>query len=123
MSEVIHAPEPGVEERDEPTRIDHWIAGVRERGASDRTGPVYNPATGRQTGVVHLATAAEVDRAVGAAREAFPAWRALSLAKRAELLFSIRELVHARREDIARLLTLEHGKVLSDAIGEVTRGL
>ncbi len=123
MSEVIHAPEHGVEERDEPTRIDHWIAGRREPGMSDRTGPVYNPATGRQTGVVHFATAEEVDRAVAAARDAFPAWRALSLAKRAELMFAIRELVHDRREDIARFLTLEHGKVLSDAIGEVTRGL
>jgi malonate-semialdehyde dehydrogenase (acetylating)/methylmalonate-semialdehyde dehydrogenase len=123
MSEVIHAPKPGVDERDQPTRIDHWIAGHREPGTSDRTGPVYNPATGRQTGVVHFATVEEIDSAVGAAREAFPAWRALSLAKRAELMFAIRELVHDRREDIARILTLEHGKVLSDAVGEVTRGL
>src|SRR5262245_37861687 len=107
MSEVIHAPETGTGEQDEPTRIDHWIAGRREPGTSDRTGPVYNPSTGRQTGVVHFATVEEIDRAVGAARDAFPAWRALSLAKRAELMFAVRELVHDRREDIARILTLE----------------
>ena len=65
----------------------------------------------------------EVDQAVQAAKAAFPAWRAVSLAKRAELFFRIRELVAARREEVARLLTAEHGKVLSDAIGEVTRGL
>ena len=76
-----------------------------------------------QTGAVDLATVEEVDQAVQAAKAAFPAWRALSLAKRAELLFAIRELVHERREEIAKLLTAEHGKVLSDAMGEVTRGL
>jgi malonate-semialdehyde dehydrogenase (acetylating)/methylmalonate-semialdehyde dehydrogenase len=103
--------------------INHWIGGAAYAGRSGRTGPVYNPATGRQAGAVDFATAEEVDDAVQAAKAAFPAWRALSLAKRAELMFAIRELVHERREEIARLLTAEHGKVLSDAIGEVTRGL
>jgi malonate-semialdehyde dehydrogenase (acetylating)/methylmalonate-semialdehyde dehydrogenase len=103
--------------------INHWIGGAAYAGRSGRTGPVYNPATGRQAGAVDFATAEEVDDAVQAAKAAFPAWRALSLAKRAELMFAIRELVHERREAIARLLTAEHGKVLSDAIGEVTRGL
>jgi malonate-semialdehyde dehydrogenase (acetylating)/methylmalonate-semialdehyde dehydrogenase len=103
--------------------INHWIAGATYEGQSGRTGAVYNPATGEQTGAVDFAAVEEVDRAVQAAKAAAPGWRALSLAKRAEIFFAIRELVHARREDIARLLTAEHGKVLSDAMGEVTRGL
>ncbi len=103
--------------------INHWIAGAPYEGRSGRSGAVYNPATGEQTGAVDFATAEEVGRAVEAAKKAFPAWRALSLAKRAELLFAIRELVHERREEIAKHLTAEHGKVLSDAMGEVTRGL
>jgi malonate-semialdehyde dehydrogenase (acetylating) / methylmalonate-semialdehyde dehydrogenase len=103
--------------------INHWISGSRYEGRSGRTGPVFNPATGEQTGAVDFASVEEVDGAVQAAKQAFPAWRALSLAKRAELFFAIRELVHERREEIAKFLTREHGKVLSDAIGEVTRGL
>ncbi len=104
-------------------RISHWIDGRSVAGTSGRSGPVYNPATGAQTGAVDFATVEEVDAAVQAAKAAFPAWRATSLAKRAELFFRIRELVHERREEVARLLVAEHGKVLSDAIGEVTRGL
>jgi malonate-semialdehyde dehydrogenase (acetylating) / methylmalonate-semialdehyde dehydrogenase len=103
--------------------INHWIAGGPKAGASGRSGAVFNPATGKQTGAVDFASAAETDEAVQAAKRAFTAWRALSLARRAELFFAIRELVHARREEIARILTAEHGKVLSDAMGEVTRGL
>ena len=76
-----------------------------------------------QSGEVDLATVEEVGAAVAAAKAAFPAWRATSLAKRAELMFRIRELLHERREEVARILTAEHGKVLSDAMGEVTRGL
>src|SRR5204862_487671 len=105
------------------TRIPHWLGGRRVDGGSGRSGPVYNPATGRQTGAVDFATAEEVDAAVQVARDAFPAWRQTSLAKRAELFFRIRELLHARREEMAAILTREHGKVLSDALGEVTRGL
>jgi malonate-semialdehyde dehydrogenase (acetylating)/methylmalonate-semialdehyde dehydrogenase len=104
-------------------RINHWIAGARGAGRSGRTGVVFNPATGQQTGAVDLASTEEVDAAVQAARAAFPAWRRMSLARRAELFFRIRELIHDRREEIARVLTAEHGKVLSDAMGEVTRGL
>jgi malonate-semialdehyde dehydrogenase (acetylating)/methylmalonate-semialdehyde dehydrogenase len=103
--------------------INHWISGSSYAGRSGRSGPVYNPATGQQAGAVDFASAEEVDKAVQSAKAAFPAWRALSLAKRAELMFAIRELVHERREEIAKILTAEHGKVLSDAIGEVTRGL
>jgi len=103
--------------------INHWISGAPYAGTSGRSGPVFNPATGRQAGAVDFATVEEVDRAVQAAKAAFPAWRALSIAKRAEILFAIRELVHERRVEIAKILTAEHGKVLSDATGEVTRGL
>ena len=87
------------------------------------SGPVYNPATGLQQAEVDFATTEEVGRAVAAAKEAFTSWRAVSLARRAELFFRIRELVHEHREDLARHLTSEHGKVLSDAMGEVARGL
>jgi malonate-semialdehyde dehydrogenase (acetylating)/methylmalonate-semialdehyde dehydrogenase len=103
--------------------INHWISGGPYAGQSGRSGVVFNPATGEQSGAVDFATAEEVDRAVQAAKQALPAWRALSLAKRAELFFAIRELFHAKREEIAKHLTREHGKVLSDALGEVTRGL
>jgi malonate-semialdehyde dehydrogenase (acetylating)/methylmalonate-semialdehyde dehydrogenase len=116
MTDVIEAPAA-------VKPINHWIGGKPYAGQSGRTGPVYNPATGEQTGAVDFASEEEVDRAVQAAKAAFPAWRALSLAKRAELFFRIRELVHDRREEIAKILTREHGKVLSDATGEVTRGL
>jgi malonate-semialdehyde dehydrogenase (acetylating)/methylmalonate-semialdehyde dehydrogenase len=115
--------EPPVEREESLTRITHWIGGARVAGTSGRTGPVYNPSLGRQTGEVDLASVEEVDAAVQAAKAAFPAWRAMSIAKRAELLFRIRELVHERREEVARLLVAEHGKVLSDALGEVARGL
>src|SRR5437879_1099670 len=103
--------------------INHWIGGKRVAGTSGRSGPVYNPAAGVQTGAVDFASVEEVDAAVAAAKEAFPDWRALSLSRRTELFFRIRKLVDERREDIARFLTAEHGKVLSDALGEVARGL
>jgi malonate-semialdehyde dehydrogenase (acetylating)/methylmalonate-semialdehyde dehydrogenase len=116
---------PHEAERSAPpvTRIGHWIDGAAVAGTSGRSGPVYNPATGRQTGEVAFASVGEVDRAVTSSKAAFPAWRSTSLAKRAELMFAIRELVHERRKDIAAILTAEHGKVASDALGEVTRGL
>ena len=103
--------------------IPHWIGGRRVDGASGRSGPVFNPATGQQTGAVDFASVEEVDAAVQAAKEAFPAWRATSLAKCAELFFRIRELIHERRDEVAEILVREHGKVFSDALGEVTRGL
>ena len=103
--------------------LHHWIGGRIVEGTSGRTGPVFNPATGRQTGAVDLASTDEVGAAVAVAREAFTSWRTVSLAKRAELMFNIRELVHTHKQDLAKLLVAEHGKVLSDAMGEVTRGL
>jgi malonate-semialdehyde dehydrogenase (acetylating)/methylmalonate-semialdehyde dehydrogenase len=121
MTEVAEAPKRA--ETEEIARITHWIGGKRVAGRSGRSGPVYNPATGRQTGEVDFASAEEVDEAVQAANAAFPAWRALSLSRRTELFFRIRRLVDEHREDIGRILTSEHGKVLSDAKGEVARGL
>ena len=107
----------------EVTRIAHWIDGQRVEGTSGRSGPVHNPATGEQTGEVDFASVEEIDAAVQAAKRAFASWRAFSLSRRTELFFRIRELVHDHSEDLARFLTLEHGKVLSDAKGEVARGL
>jgi len=103
--------------------IDHWIGGEVVRGTSGRKGPVYNPATGEQTGEVDFAGVEEIDRAVAAAKAAFPEWRTWSLSKRADLMFRVYQLVDEHREDLARLLTAEHGKVLSDALGEVQRGI
>jgi malonate-semialdehyde dehydrogenase (acetylating) / methylmalonate-semialdehyde dehydrogenase len=104
-------------------RITHWIDDGRVAGTSARQGPVFNPATGAQTAVVDLASAAELDAAAESAAGAFPAWRATSLSARSEILFRFRDLVDSHRQDIARLITAEHGKVLSDALGEVARGL
>ncbi len=103
--------------------IGHWIGGESVRGDSGRKGPVYNPATGEQTGEVAFASVDEIDRTVAAAAAAHATWRQWSLSKRAELFFRIYQLVDEHREDLARLLTAEHGKVLSDALGEVQRGI
>src|SRR6188472_4358180 len=103
--------------------IHHWIGGKSVASSSGRSGPVWNPATGEQSGAVDFATVEEVDAAVQAAKKASETWRAVSLSRRAELFFKIRQLVHEHRADIARFLTLEHGKVTSDALGEVARGL
>jgi malonate-semialdehyde dehydrogenase (acetylating)/methylmalonate-semialdehyde dehydrogenase len=116
MTEMIEAPAA-------VRPIHHWIGGRTVEGESGRSGPVYNPARGIQTGAVDFATAEEVDAAVQAAKAAFPAWRATSLSKRSAILFRVRQLVFDHKDDIARILTAEHGKVFSDAQGEVARGL
>ena len=103
--------------------VPHWIGGRRVAGTSGRRGPVFNPATGGLAREVDFASAEEVDAAVAAARAAFPAWRATSLSKRTEIMFRIRNLVDTHRREIAAHLTAEHGKVPSDALGEVARGL
>jgi malonate-semialdehyde dehydrogenase (acetylating)/methylmalonate-semialdehyde dehydrogenase len=110
-------------EAGEIARITHWIDGKPVEGTSGRSGPVFNPATGAQSAAVDFASSEEVDAAVQAAKRAFEGWRTMSLSRRTELFFRIRELVHDHSDDLARLLTLEHGKVLSDAKGEVARGL
>ncbi|HKF13624.1 MAG TPA: CoA-acylating methylmalonate-semialdehyde dehydrogenase, partial [Gaiellaceae bacterium] len=104
-------------------RVSHWIGGRIVPGESGRSGPVYNPAKGIQAKEVDFASAEEIDRAVRTAKAAFASWRKVSLSKRQELFFAIRELVHQRKGEIAAILTEEHGKVLSDAEGEVQRGL
>nr|BFE38637.1 CoA-acylating methylmalonate-semialdehyde dehydrogenase [Actinomadura rugatobispora] len=104
-------------------RISHWIGGKVVPGASGRSGPVWDPATGERQAEVDLASAAEVDRAVAVAADAFPAWRATSLSRRAEIMFRAREIISAHGEEIAALVSAEHGKVPSDALGEVSRGL
>jgi malonate-semialdehyde dehydrogenase (acetylating)/methylmalonate-semialdehyde dehydrogenase len=104
-------------------RISHFIAGKVVPGESGRHGDVFNPATGERTHEVDFATAEEVGRAVEAARAAAGPWGTTSLAKRAEILFRIRETLDAHRADLARAVTLQHGKVLSDAMGEVARGI
>jgi len=114
---------PPTEQEQDVKRISHWIGGRIVAGESGRSGPVYNPALGRQTGAVDFATEQEVDRAVQSAKEAYPAWRATSLSRKSAILFRIRELLVQRKDDIARILTAEHGKVFSDAQGEVARGL
>jgi malonate-semialdehyde dehydrogenase (acetylating)/methylmalonate-semialdehyde dehydrogenase len=121
MTEVAAPPAPQQEAQVAP--INHWIGGRKVAGTSGRSGPVYNPATGRQTGAVDFASVEEVGAAVAAAKASFPGWRSTSLSRRSEILFRIRALFDAHREEIARLLTAEHGKVTSDALGEVARGL
>jgi malonate-semialdehyde dehydrogenase (acetylating) / methylmalonate-semialdehyde dehydrogenase len=104
-------------------QIEHWVAGAFTAGSSGRSGPVYNPATGEQTGEVAFASADDVDVAVKAAADAFETWRYSSLTQRQNIMFSFREMVAARRREIAEVLTSEHGKTIDDAIGEVQRGL
>jgi len=104
-------------------RISHWIDGRIVDGTSGNSAPVYDPATGEQSAAVDLASVDEVDRAIAVAEAAAPEWRATSLSRRAEILFRMRELVDANRKEIAAFLTAEHGKVPSDALGEVARGL
>ena len=101
--------------------IEHWINGTFVP-AGDRTAPVTNPATGKVTGQVVLASVAESNAAVAAAKAAFPAWRDTSLARRTQILFAFRELLNTRKGELAAIITSEHGKVLDDALGEVTRG-
>lgn len=103
-------------------RITHFINGKFWTGAQGRAGEVFNPATGEVTGQVDLASIEVVDEAVAAAQAGFEIWRSSSLAKRTQIIFAFREILNARKEEIAALITFEHGKVLSDALGEVTRG-
>ena len=104
-------------------RITHFIGGKSWSGAAERTGDVYNPATGEISARVDFASTSVVDDAVSVAKSAAQEWRNTSLAKRTQILFAFREIVNARKEELAKSITLEHGKVLSDALGEVIRGL
>jgi malonate-semialdehyde dehydrogenase (acetylating) / methylmalonate-semialdehyde dehydrogenase len=104
-------------------QITHWIDGKCWTGPASRRSEVYEPATGRVSGHVDFASADDVDAAVAAARAAYPAWRDTSLARRTNILFAFRELVVRHRAELASLISSEHGKVESDAAGEVARGL
>ncbi len=103
--------------------IEHWIGGSTTAGESSRRSKVWNPATGQQQAEVTLAGTSDVDAAVQAAKTAFVGWSQASLSKRTKVLFAFRELVNARVEEIAEAISDEHGKVVSDAVGEVQRGL
>jgi len=102
--------------------VTHWIDGKGFGGVAERHGDIYDPATGQVSGTVDFADVTLVDEAVAAASSAFGEWRNASLTKRTQVLFKFRELLDARKGELAEIITAEHGKVLSDALGEVTRG-
>jgi malonate-semialdehyde dehydrogenase (acetylating)/methylmalonate-semialdehyde dehydrogenase len=102
--------------------IGHWIDGKPHAGRADRTGDVFNPATGQISARVALASRDEVDAAVASAKTAFDSWAESSLTTRTRILFTYRDILERRKKDLARLITSEHGKVVSDALGEVSRG-
>ncbi|MBF6226717.1 CoA-acylating methylmalonate-semialdehyde dehydrogenase [Nocardia abscessus] len=103
--------------------IAHWLDGKTFTGNSEKSAPVTDPATGAVTGRVALANVADTRAAIDSAAAAFPAWRDTSLARRTQILFRFRELLNERKDELARLITAEHGKVVADATGEVSRGL
>ena len=102
--------------------VGHFISGHRQPSTSGRTAEVFDPALGVATKHVALANQAEIESAIKSAHAAFPAWRDTSLAKRQQVMFAFRELLNARKGELAQIITAEHGKVLSDALGEITRG-
>jgi len=106
-----------------PTPIAHFVAGRRAGGASSRTQDVFNPATGAVTGRVALANRDDVDAAVAAAQAAFPAWADTPPIRRARVMFKFLELLNRHKDELAHLITAEHGKVFTDAQGEVSRGI
>src|ERR1700710_983963 len=105
------------------TLIPHWIDGQEQPSASGRTSPVFNPATGETIAEVGLASLAGLDQAVASAVVAAHDWRHASLSRRAAVVFAFRELLHSRADELAAIITREHGKVLADAHGEIARGL
>lgn len=106
----------------EPQTISHWIDGAISPSTSGKTAPVYNPATGQVTANVALASQEEIDATIASATKAAKTWGNLSIAKRQAVLFNFRELLNARKGELAEIITAEHGKVLPDAMGEILRG-
>jgi malonate-semialdehyde dehydrogenase (acetylating)/methylmalonate-semialdehyde dehydrogenase len=104
-------------------RLTHWIDGKAHESVSTKTAPVYNPATGAVSAEVPFATAQDLDAALHSARSAADSWGQSSLSHRTEVLFAFRHLLHERRDDLASIITAEHGKVHADALGEISRGL
>jgi malonate-semialdehyde dehydrogenase (acetylating)/methylmalonate-semialdehyde dehydrogenase len=102
--------------------IEHWIDGAVHASASSRTAPVFNPATGAVQALVSLADQADIDAAIASARRGFEVWSGMSMARRQTVLFAFRELLNSRKAELAAIITREHGKVVSDALGEIARG-
>jgi len=108
--------------RAELTVVSHWIDGAPRASQSGRTAPVFNPATGAVSAEVALADESEVAEAIGSAERGYRVWSRFSIAKRQGVLFAFRELLNARKGELAEIITAEHGKVVSDALGEILRG-
>ena len=104
-------------------KIHSWIDGKSFESNSGRSGKVFNPATGEVQAEVGFLSVAEMDLAVASAKEAFQSWRTTGLSKRTQIMFAFREIVNARKMELAQAISLEHGKVPSDALGELSRGL
>jgi len=104
-------------------RVSHWIGGKLVEGQSGRSGVVWNPATGQQQATVDFASVEEMDATIAVAKEALKSWRQTPLSRRAEIMFKFRDLIDQNRRRIAEMITLEHGKTVPDALGEVARGL
>jgi malonate-semialdehyde dehydrogenase (acetylating) / methylmalonate-semialdehyde dehydrogenase len=102
--------------------VPHWINGSAVQSKSGREGQVFDPALGKQTKSVGFANQDEINQTIAAAKAAFPGWRDTSVTKRQQVLFNFRELLNAKKSELAAIITSEHGKVLSDALGEITRG-
>ncbi len=102
--------------------LPHWIDGAERTSTSGRTAPVFNPATGEVSANVALADQAEVDAAIASAQKGYELWSGFSIAKRQNVLFTFRELLNSRKRELAEIITAEHGKVVSDAMGEILRG-
>ena len=122
-TQTTAADQPEAQADDNVAEITHWIDGATDPGHGGRRQDVYNPATGRATGRLHLGDGEDLERTLQAARDAADLWAETSLSKRMAVLFRFRELVSSHTEELAALITAEHGKVLSDAAGEVARGL
>lgn len=123
VSQTTSQPGSGAVSPEVPPVISHWIDGRPAEVLPEQTGPVFDPSTGRVTARVPRGGAPEVDAAVAAARAAFPGWRDTPLIARSQVFFAFRELVWRHREEMARLITRDHGKTFPDALAEVTRGL
>lgn len=102
--------------------LNHWINGAATAGVSGRTGPVFNPATGEQIANVNLANNADVDAAVAAAQAALPAWSSMPPLRRARVMFRYNELILQHTDELAEMITQEHGKTIDDAKGDILRG-
>ena len=103
--------------------VPHFVGGQEMPSTGDRRAPVFDPALGKESKLVGLGSGTDIEAAISSAHKAFPAWRDLSITKRQQIIFRFRELLNARKGELAEIITSEHGKVVSDALGEITRGL